>query len=864
MDNQLLIESFNEPVVILDVDQGNFVDCNEKATSFFKLSKKKLLSKNPSDLSPANVYGHNAQAYARRVIQEALAGGNPVFDWVHIDKDGHEIPCEVRLIRFPPFSKNLVRGTILDMTQKEPKEAILRESEERLRLALEATDIGTFDWYPQENKVFWDERIYKIFELAPSTDVDLNAHLFSIVHPHDIERVGQEFETTLQDHGPDSSQVEYRVLVNGKTKFIQSFSKVIRNDKGQAIRLLGTSQDITPLRESEEKFKKSEERLRNVFNQQFQYSTVLNLDGKIVQINDLLLKMDNQRREDLIGKYLWKGPWWEGNREWQQKIKQQVLMAKTSEGPILTEDRFFSVNKDIRYTNSSYQAINDVNGKAINILVQAIDITSEKEARQSIEVNQKQLSLIYNSVTDFMLLMRVEKAGFFIESVNKAAIEGMKNVGIDINEASLAGLNMLTYFEDILRYTPSQIKEHFEVYNRVKKSKQSIRYTTEAEYNGTFLATDTTATPIIESNEVKFILTVTHDITEITQSKFRLEQALGEVKTLKEQIEQENVYLKEEIKQANDFENMVFRSSEFNHVLKQVEQVAKTDATVLITGETGTGKELIARAIHNVSTRSEKPMIKVNTAAIPRELIESELFGYEKGAFTGAIEEKPGKFELADGGSIFLDEIGDMPLELQVKILRILQEGEVERLGSTQSRKIDVRVISATNKDLNALIEKGAFREDLLFRLKVFPIEIPPLRSRPNDIPALVEHFVNKYSSKHDKPVNMVPKSVMDYLRNYAWPGNVRELENTIERAIILSNSEHLSIPEILNDNPSQIQEWSHDDSLNVIQENHIRKILIKCGWRIEGKNGASNALKIKPSTLRDKMKKFGIKRPNT
>lgn len=863
MQNQLLIESFNEPVVILDVDQGHFIDCNEKAINFFKLKKKDLLSKNPFDLSPANVYGHNSQAYARRVIQEALAGGNPVFDWIHTDKDGLEIACEVRLIRFPPFTKNLVRGTILDRTQEEPKDAILRESEERLRLALEATDIGTFDWYPQEDKVFWDARLFSIFELDPNTDIDLNQHFFSIVHPEDLEMVGHEFEATLKDHGPYSNHVEYRVIVNGKTKYIDAFSKVIRNGKGEAIRLLGTSQDITPLRESEEKLIKSEERFRNVFNQQFQYSAILDLEGRVIHINDLSLKLHNQKREDFIGQYLWNGPWWKGNNEWQKKVRNQILLAKSSNNPVLSVDEFYGTNYEIRYADSSYQKINDSNGDAINILVQAIDVTNEKIARQSIESSQKRLSLIYNSVSDFMLMMRVEKTGYFIETVNESTIQGLRKIGLNIKKEEVEGMNMSEYFNELLNYSPEQIKEHFAIYQKIRKSKEAVQYTTESIYEGQFFATNTNATPIIENGVVKYILTVSHDITSIFNSQKQLQEAYNEVAKLKSQLEQENVYLKEEIKQANDFENMVFKSQEFKLVLKQVKQVAKTDATVLITGETGTGKELIARAIHNISDRSEKPMIKVNTAAIPRELIESELFGYEKGSFTGAVGEKPGKFELADGGSIFLDEIGDMPVDLQVKILRILQEGEVERLGSTSSKKINVRVISATNKDLKELVTKGTFREDLYFRLKVFPIEIPPLRVRPNDIPTLVKHFLNKYSAKHGKRVESVPKTVMDWLRNYSWPGNVRELENTIERAVILSNTEQLYIPEISGDTSSQTQ-WSHDDSLDVIQENHIRKILIKCGWKIEGKNGAANSLKIKPSTLRDRMRKFGIKRPNS
>ncbi len=364
-----------------------------------------------------------------------------------------------------------------------------------------------------------------------------------------------------------------------------------------------------------------------------------------------------------------------------------------------------------------------------------------------------------------------------------------------------------------------------------------------------------------EEGEIEGILYTGVDVTEQVLARKKIEKALHEVQNLKNQILQENIYLKEEIKHSHDFESMVFVSNEFREVLNQVENVAKTSATVLITGETGTGKELIARAIHETSPRKNKPMIKVNMAAIPRDLIESELFGHEKGAFTGATVSKPGKFELADNGTIFLDEIGEMPVELQGKLLRVLQEGEIERLGGTKTKKIDVRVIAATNRDLNQAIKQNEFREDLFFRLNVFPISLPPLRIRPNDIPILVEHFVSKYSLKHSKPISSIPKNVMNYLMSYEWPGNVRELENMVERAVILSRGQRLTIP-VRNILFDQDEAWAMGDSLDEIVEQHIRSVLIKCNWKIEGAGGAAEKLQIKPSTLRDKMKKFSISRP--
>ena len=311
-----------------------------------------------------------------------------------------------------------------------------------------------------------------------------------------------------------------------------------------------------------------------------------------------------------------------------------------------------------------------------------------------------------------------------------------------------------------------------------------------------------------------------------------------------------------------NFEEMVYGSVEFSDVLTEIEKVAPTNATVLLLGESGTGKELLARAVHNISLRNSKPLIKVNCSAIPRELLESELFGHKKGAFTGATGDKIGKFELADGGTLFLDEIGELPLEMQPKILRFLQEGEIEVVGGTKIKKLDVRIIAATNRNLKEEIEKKQFREDLYFRLNVFPIMVPPLRNRKEDIPILVEHFVDKFNKEYNKQIKYVSDAAMDKLKAYDWPGNIRELENLIERATILTNGDTLLIPGFESGNQKEKSAIANKNlSLDTIQRNHILNMLEKCDWKISGPNSASEVLDMKPSTLRDKMKKLGIKK---
>jgi len=340
--------------------------------------------------------------------------------------------------------------------------------------------------------------------------------------------------------------------------------------------------------------------------------------------------------------------------------------------------------------------------------------------------------------------------------------------------------------------------------------------------------------------------------------------AYERIEELKEQLEREKVYLTEEIKTTHNFEEFVGQSKPVQAMLKDVEQVAPTDATVLVQGESGTGKELIARAIHNLSQRSDRPLVKVDCATLPASLIESELFGHEKGSFTGASDRRIGKFELADQGTIFLDEVGELPQELQVKLLRVLQERQFERLGSNKVIKIDVRVIAATNRDLQIESMSGNFRQDLFYRLNVFPIEIPPLRKRKEDIPLLANHFLRKMAKKMGKNIDGISNLSMEHLMEYEWPGNVRELEHVIERAVILESNSTLHIPALDVSGAGEQEKLTDTRPLKTLDESqrdHILKALRSSGGRIRGEGGAAELLDIKPTTLESRMKRLGIKK---
>jgi formate hydrogenlyase transcriptional activator len=334
------------------------------------------------------------------------------------------------------------------------------------------------------------------------------------------------------------------------------------------------------------------------------------------------------------------------------------------------------------------------------------------------------------------------------------------------------------------------------------------------------------------------------------------------IEELNAQLAREKIYLEDEIRSEQLFEEIVGRSAALRRVLKEIETVAPTDSTVLVSGETGTGKELIARAIHQLSTRREHPFVKLNCAAIPTGLLESELFGHEKGAFTGAINQRIGRFELAHRGSVFLDEIGEVPLELQPKLLRVLQEREFERLGSVRTLRTDARLIAATNRDLAALVDQHQFRQDLYYRLNVFPIQVPALRERREDIPLLVRHFTQQFARRMKKAIETIPAETMDALTMYDWPGNIRELQNLIERAVILSSGPVLEVPAVASSQRAHAHAAETPETLEQAERRHILAALSDSHWVLAGPNGAAARLGLKRSTLQFRMRKLGITRP--
>lgn len=475
------------------------------------------------------------------------------------------------------------------------------------------------------------------------------------------------------------------------------------------------------------------------------------------------------------------------------------------------------------------------------VIAMVRNIAERKQAEQALRESENRLASIVGSAMDAIVTIDKDRT---ILLANAAA----ENI-FGCRAADLVHQSFDNFAPDTLRELMVRSVDAFEQGGTGQQYLWAPDGITASRANGEEFPIEATISQAEAAGE-KLYTIILRDVNE----RVRVEQVL-------ERLHFENEYLREEAGTELEFEEIVGSSPPIKAVLQSVRQVAGTDSTVLLTGETGTGKELIARAIHKLSGRKNNLLVKVNCAALPSGLIESELFGHEKGAFTGALSRKIGRFELADGGTIFLDEIGDLPLELQSKLLRVLQEGEFDRVGGTVTLKSDVRVIAATNLELETAVQEKRFRPDLYYRINIFPIRVPPLRERKEDISLLARHFVMEHSNKMGKQVEKIPKATMDALIAYAWPGNIRELNNVIERAVILSQGSRLELGDWL---PKASVTPSGSKVLNLedLERQHIAEILEMSGWRVSGSNGAAKILGIKPTTLESKMKRLGISRP--
>lgn len=635
---------------------------------------------------------------------------------------------------------------------------------------------------------------------------------------------------------------------------ILSFDKITLDENDY---VLSEILDITELKKSQALLKAEKEFSQNVLASLHEGLAVINKKGELIEVNPAFCEMTGFKREEIVGSNRPR-PYWppESYAEIEAAFKETTSGKQTRH--TLT---FMRKNGERFPTSLSTASLKDNAGEVIAYFSTFIDISIRIKAEEDIIAAKEFSENVLASMQEGLLVVSIDEGK--LTSVNPSFC---RMTGYTEEE-------LLTTTAPFLFWAPECYDTCIEHYGKLLKEEFHDTYETiYKRKNGECFPVQIISSQIIDKKGSAIAIMATiRDITErkIAEKKLMslnktLTSTVAELDELKNQLQNENIYLRDELDLVFNFEEMVYGSAVFGQVLTDVEKVAPTNASVLLLGDSGTGKELLARAVHKISARKDKPLIKVNCAAIPKELIESELFGHKKGSFTGAVHDKIGKVELAHGGTLFLDEIGELPLSMQPKLLRFLQEGEIEKIGENITRKLDVRIIAATNRNLKKEVERKRFREDLYFRLNVFPITVPPLRKRREDIPLLVEHFVNKFGKIYRKDIKFISDAAMSQMQQYNWPGNIRELENLIERAVILSNNEYLQLPDFEISQQNTNRSITNSNlSLDEAQRIHIIKVLDTCNWKIDGKQGAAQLLKIKPSTLRDRMKKLNIQRPD-
>ncbi|HKF58442.1 MAG TPA: sigma 54-interacting transcriptional regulator [Blastocatellia bacterium] len=672
----------------------------------------------------------------------------------------------------------------------------------------------------------------------------------AVTHPDDVDENSRLLQLTISGETEGYSMDKRFIHRNGGVVYATISARCVRRDDKAIDYLVLIVQDTTERTLAEAALREAEARNQAVFKAIPDLMFLLTKDGVYLDYHakdpaDLLLPP-----EAFIGKHI-------SNvlpAELAERLVLGFEQAQQSDEPVVDEF-LLPISGQDRYFESRMVTCDDD-----RILAIVRDITERVQAEDSIRKSGERFRQLADNIDSTFFVVERSSAGSKIIYVSPAyeTIWGRPRDGLYRNvRAWLEGL-------------------HPEDRDRVASLITSSRtMRVEAEYrvfrpDGRMRWVHQRVFPIPGGEgEARRFAGVVDDITDRKLAEESLEQALAEVRQLKDQLYAENVYLQEAILVAHDFGEMVGDSDSLKRVMQQAEQVAPLDTSVLILGETGTGKELLAHAIHNLSSRKDRPLVTVNCAALPPDLIEDELFGHEKGAFTGAVAKRVGRFEIASGGTIFLDEIGELEPDLQVKLLRIIQEGEFERLGSSRTIKVDVRLIAATNRDLGQAVRAGTFRADLFYRLSVYPITVPPLRERREDIPPLVMHFVKQMNARLGKQIQSIPQRSLDALLNYSWPGNIRELRNVIERAAIITPASTLLLQEspgaaafnqpLEQSVQAAMVDWSQ--TLEEGERNLIVRTLGKTGGKIEGPAGAAALLAIHPSTLRSRMRKLGIVR---
>ena len=733
-----------------------------------------------------------------------------------------------------------LRGVTLDITERRKAEEELASKEKQLREAQRLAQVGSWEWDSETDTVTWSEEIYRIYGINPDKPAVGYAEHFRLFTPESWKRLDSAVSEAL-NHG-SSYELELEMIrTNGQHVWGSARGELVRNNGH--VKLRGTLQDITARKKADEAIRESEARFRSMADTAPVLIWIADTEMQCTYFNRKVLEFTGRSTAELCG-----DGWLDlVHRDDVEECVERFSACYETYGTFVMEYRIMSASGEYRWLYDIGSPQFSPSGEFLGYIGSAVDITDLRKADEAIRESEARFR---NMADTAPVTLWIADADMRVTFFNQYFL---KYTGETIHNLLGDGWLKLLHPDDRDHYvrtftTARDNQSPFTIEFRIRRADGEYRW----KYG--------TAAPRFAADG-KFLGYIGSqlDISDRKAAEEGLKSALEQIYELKNQLHEENIYLKEVIKLDHQFEEIVGSSDELKYVLFKIEQVAPTDSTVLISGETGTGKELVARAIHQTSLRKDRPLVKVNCAALAAGLIESELFGHERGAFTGAASRKLGRFELADGATIFLDEIGELPLELQAKLLRLIQEGEFERLGSSTTLKTDVRIMAATNRNLEAEVRAGRFREDLLFRLNVFPVTVPPLRERKEDIPELVEHFVNQFSKKLGKTIASIPPATLRSFAQYEWPGNVRELANVIERAVIGTSGSTLNVLEQLGEQKKVEDTNELPESLAGVERKHIIKTLLTTNWRIEGPHGAARILGVNPSTLRTRMAKLGV-----
>ncbi len=727
----------------------------------------------------------------------------------------------------------------MDITERKIAAEAIRRSEAYLAEAQRFSHTGSFGWKPDSGEIVWSAETYRIFELDPGTKPVLEM-VVHCVHPDDRGPVQQIIERASQTGSDFENELRLQML-DGRVKYLHAIAHAVKDASGNC-EFVGAVTDITERKLAEEKVRQQEEDLRSS-EAYLAEAQKLSHTGSFAWSPTQDTTYFSEECYRLLGfKPNGSPPPFESivqriHPDDQAHCRELVAKALRDKADVEVDYRIIHPDKTVRKIHCLAHAVLDQNRDLAEFVGTVIDVTERMRAEAELRRSEMELRQILDLTPQLIAVFGTRRERLFI---NRIALEYH---GLTLDEWLHSAPGALGHPDDSKRVQAIWDRalssgSAFESEGRLRKSDGSYRW---------FL---------IRYNPVR-------DEEGKVLRWYAASTDIDDRKRDEERLQQENVALREEIDKASMFEEIVGTSPALQAVLLSISRVAPSDSTVLITGETGTGKELVARAIHRRSRRASRAFVSVNCAAIPRDLIASELFGHEKGAFTGATQRRIGRFELAEGGTIFLDEVGELSTEAQVALLRVLQEREFERVGGTQAIHIDVRVIAATNRDLMAGVARGTFREDLYYRLNVFPVAVPPLRERRKDIPLLVNYFVDRYARKAGKNIRSVDKKTLELLQSYPWPGNIRELQNVIERSVIVCETEIFSVDESwLSQQPRNKRAGGKlylSQKLAATEKDIIEEALRESQGRVFGPSGAAAKLGIARSTLEMKIRSLNI-----